>query len=113
MRPVARIDALLGMLGRGQDSALLRFSLGNEYLAADDHLAAAEQLRVAVKLDAGYSAAWKLLGKALAKGGDAQGAIAAWQQGMTVAAAKGDRQAAKEMGVFMRRLQKHGGTTRK
>lgn len=58
----SRIDALLRMLDRGQDSALLRFSLGNEYRAAGRHDEAITHLQQAVRLDPGYSAAWKLLG---------------------------------------------------
>ena len=37
----ARIESLLAMLERGQDSALLRFSLGSEYLGEDEHALAA------------------------------------------------------------------------
>ena len=57
------------MISAGRDSALLRFSLGNEYLKIGDPSGAAEHLEKAVLLDAGYSAAWKLLGKALTECG--------------------------------------------
>jgi Flp pilus assembly protein TadD len=101
-----RIKALLGMLEQGRDSALLRFSLGNEYVAAGELEQAAAHLRRAVELDRGYSAAWKLLGKSLAELGKNEEAINAYSQGITVAGRKGDRQAVKEMTVFLRRLQK-------
>lgn len=94
------------LLASGKDSALLRFSLGSEYLKANDPAAAAEHLRSAVSLDARYSAAWKLLGKALTETGQLQEALAAYRQGIQVAEQKGDKQAAKEMTVFSRRLQK-------
>lgn len=94
------------MLAAGKDSALLRFSLGSEYLKASEPAAAAEHLRRAVGLDARYSAAWKLLGKALTETGQLQEALAAYQQGIQVAEQKGDKQAAKEMTVFARRIQK-------
>jgi len=45
-----------------------------------------------------------LLGKACLHGGDAEGARTAWQEGMAIATAKGDIQAAKEMRVFLARL---------
>ncbi len=93
------------MLAGGKDSPLLRFSLGNEYVKINDAAKASEHLRTAVALDAGYSAAWKLLGKALAQLGDADGASDAYRQGITAAEAKGDKQAAKEMAVFLKRLQ--------
>jgi predicted Zn-dependent protease len=94
------------MLKRQQDSALLRFSLGSEYLARDDFSNAVLHLRAAVAADADYSAAWKLLGKAfVAEGQDAE-ARAAFASGIDAATRNGDRQAAKEMAVFLRRLDK-------
>lgn len=107
-----RIDAFLAMLERGQDSALLRFSLGNEYLAADEPAEAAIHLQRAVEQDGGYSAAWKLLGKALAAAGDAAEAAAAWREGIAAAETQGDRQAAKEMTVFLKRLERQQGGDR-
>lgn len=101
-----RIEPLLAMLERGQDSALLRFSLGSEYLGDDEHILAAEHLQHAVELDPNYSAAWKLLGKAHAAQDCTAEAIDAYRQGVKVATANGDRQAAKEMTVFLRRLEK-------
>ena len=103
MDAVERFEALLAA---GKDSALLRFSLGMAYLKMADPVRAVEHLRAAVAHDSGYSAAWKLLGKALTDTGDAQAAIAAYESGITAAEKHGDKQAAKEMGVFLRRLRK-------
>jgi len=103
---MSRIENFERMLARGQDGALLRFSLGNEYLGAGDPATAATHLRRAVALDAGYSAAWKALGKALERDGDAPAALAAYRSGIEAAQEKGDKQAAKEMRVFARRLEK-------
>ena len=99
-----RIESLEKMLGGPRDGALLRFSLGNEYLKAENPAAAASAFAAAVKLDPDYSAAWKALGKALSSAHDISGAIAAYEQGIRVAEAKGDIQAAKEMRVFAKRL---------
>lgn len=93
------------MLAQGLDNALLRFSLGNEYLKQGDAARAAEHLRRAVGHDPNYSAAWKLLGKALTDSGAWEDALAAYRQGIAVAEARGDKQAAKEMGVFARRIE--------
>ena len=100
-----RIESLEKMLGGPRDSALLRFSLGNEYLKAGDSARAGKCFREAVDRDSQYSAAWKALGKALADGGHHADALAAYECGITVAEAKGDIQAAKEMKVFARRLR--------
>ncbi len=103
---MAIVDNLEAMLARGQDSALLRYSLGGEYLKLNQPGKAAEQLRQAVEKDPKYSAAWKLLGKALADAGHNEEAIKAYEDGIKVAEEKGDKQAAKEMAVFLKRLQK-------
>ena len=97
------------MLAAGRDNALLRFSLGNEYLKQGDAARAAEHLRRAVEHDPKYSAAWKLLGKSLADMEAWQDALAAYRQGVAVAEARGDKQAAREMGVFARRIMKQLG----
>ncbi len=99
-----RVEAFLKMLERGQDSALLRFSLGTEYLAAGQPVEAATHLRNATAMDGDYSAAWKLLGKALAASGDEDAAESAFRSGIEAATRNGDRQAAKEMSVFLKRL---------
>lgn len=100
------IDNFEAMLARGQDSALLRYSLGNEHLKAGDPARAAEHLEAAVTQDPGYSAAWKLYGKALAESGRHTEAISAFDRGIETAESKGDVQAAKEMRVFRRRAEK-------
>jgi len=94
------------MLADGKDSVMLRYGLGNGYLSQGDARAAAAHFAKAVELDPSYSAAWKLYGKALAQSGDQAGAIHAYRTGIEVAEKRGDRQAAKEMQVFLRRLEK-------
>jgi predicted Zn-dependent protease len=100
------VSRLEQMLASGVQTALLRFSLGNEYLKRGDTQRAADHLARAVELDPEYSAAWKLLGKALADADRKADALAAYRQGIAVAEKKGDMQAAKEMSVFARRLEK-------
>lgn len=100
------IERLRAQIGGPRDGALLRYSLGNALLAAGDAAAAAEALRAAVAFDPTYSAAWKLLGRALEACADFDGAREAWRRGIEVAAARGDVQAGKEMAVFLRRLER-------
>lgn len=99
------IKNLEKMLANGQDNALLRFGLGNAYLNANDADHAVEHLEKAVQQDPAYSAAWKLYGKALAALNRDEEAIAAYHSGISMAEEKGDIQAAKEMKVFLKRLQ--------
>ncbi|WP_291992887.1 tetratricopeptide repeat protein [Candidatus Accumulibacter sp. ACC003] len=102
----AMIANLEKLLGGARDGALLRYSLGNEHLKGGEFEQAALRLREAVERDAGHSAAWKLLGKALSEAARPAEALAAYEQGIIVADGKGDVQAAKEMSVFARRLQR-------
>lgn len=98
------LDNLLKLVGSPRDGALLRYSIGNEFLKAGAPAQAIEHLREAVTRDPEYSAAWKLLGRALAETGARADALAAYREGIAVADAKGDKQAAKEMTVFARRI---------
>jgi tetratricopeptide (TPR) repeat protein len=102
------ISNLEKLLGTPRDGALLRYSLGLECAKAGDHARAAQYLRDAVERDPLYSAAWKALGRALAEAQRADEAIEAYRRGIEAARAKGDRQAEKEMTVFMKRLEKAG-----
>ena len=67
---------------------------------------AANHLKQAVVLDPKYSAAWKQLGRALVESGQPADALLAYREGIAVAEAKGDKQAAKEMTVYARRIEK-------
>lgn len=103
------LQNLLRLLGgprdHGANAALLRLSIGTEYLKREQFDEAARYLREAVERNPAYSAAWKQLGKALAAGGRHSEAIDAYERGIAAAQAHGDRQAVKEMTVFLRRLR--------
>lgn len=107
-----RIDNLMAQLDGPRDGALLRFALANALLEAERHDEACVQFRAAVDRDPGYSAAWKLLGKACLAAGDPGAAAAAWREGIAAAESRGDKQAQKEMQVFLRRLQRDDQSSR-
>jgi predicted Zn-dependent protease len=94
------------MLAAGKDGALLRFSLGQECLKAGEPADAARHLAQAVQFDSGYTAAWKLYARALTESGRHAEAISAYRDGIAVAQTKGDKQALREMQVFLRRAEK-------
>jgi Tfp pilus assembly protein PilF len=100
------IPQLEQLLGTPRDGALLRYSLGLEYLKIENLEKAAAFFRDAVTRDPGYSAAWRALGKALQSSGDAAAALDAFRRGIEAAKEKGDKQAEKEMTVFARRLER-------
>jgi Tfp pilus assembly protein PilF len=107
--PPEKSTALLSferMLASGKDSALLRFSIGNEYAKARDWPNAVEPFAKAVEMDPQFTAAWKAFARALQETGRAQEALDAYRTGIDVARHKGDRQAEKEMAIFARRIER-------
>ena len=100
------IERLEKLLDSPRDGALLRFSLGTEYLKLENVEKAVAFFRDAVARDAGYSAAWRALGKALEIAGTSGDALDAYRRGIAAAQKKGDKQAQKEMIVFARRIEK-------
>jgi predicted Zn-dependent protease len=102
------IEQLRALCGGPRDGALLRFALGSALLANGECVAAAAELVRATQMDPRYSAAWKLLGRALVEAGDPAAARDAWNDGVAAAKRVGDVQAQKEMQVFLKRLEKTG-----
>ena len=99
------IDNFEKILAAGQDNALLRYSLGTAYQSEGRVDEAIHHLGKAVKMDPDYSAAWKAYGKALVQAGLLEQARQTYNKGIEVAESKGDIQAAKEMKVFLKRIQ--------
>jgi Tfp pilus assembly protein PilF len=100
---LARLRALRG---GPRDGALLRMTLAHALLARQQTTEALDELRAALAFDPEYSAAWKLLGKTLAAQGAEAAARDAYRAGIEAAARRGDKQAEKEMRVFLRRLER-------
>ncbi|MGB1799343.1 MAG: tetratricopeptide repeat protein [Gammaproteobacteria bacterium] len=103
---MSNINTFKALLEKGNDNALLRYSLGNEYLKEANFEEAITHLQKAIELNESYSAAWKLYAKALAENNQTEDAINAYEKGIEVAEANGDKQAVKEMQVFLKRLKR-------
>lgn len=101
-----KLDAFLKMLESGQDGALLRYSIGLELLHADRPAEAVAHLRQCLAHDPNYSAAYKALAEAQDAIGAADDCRATLEAGIAHAEERGDRQAGKEMTVFLKRLDK-------
>ena len=99
-----QVEQLLKMIGTDRDSAMLRLTLSRVLAAQGDPDQARTHLEAAVGMDPGYTAAWKELGRLRLQADDAAGAAEAWRQGIEQARENGDKQAEKEMTVFLRRL---------
>jgi len=104
--PGPTLQSLEKLIGTPRDGSLLRYSLGLEYSKLGEWEKAIEQLKQSLSFDAGYSAAWRALGKALEAGERAAEALEAYRSGIAAAEKKGDKQAQKEMTVFARRIEK-------
>jgi Flp pilus assembly protein TadD len=91
------------------DDPVVRFGLAGAYLDAGQPENAAEEYREAIRLKPDYSAAHRGLGRALERAGRLAEARAAYEQGLEVATRTGDLQTAKEIEVFLRRLEKTAG----
>jgi len=100
------VETFKGLLEKGQDNTLLRYSLANAYVTEEKLSEAIEHLLKALEFDDQYSAAWKLLGRCYLDTGENAKAIETYEQGIKVAQANGDKQAVKEMQVFLKRAQK-------
>jgi predicted Zn-dependent protease len=103
---MSALETFEKMLAAGKDNALLRYSLGNECIKLGHLDDACVHLQAALAFDPRYSAAWKLLGKAQSEAGLLAQARETFRQGIAAAEAKGDIQAAKEMAVFAKRIDK-------
>ena len=100
------VTRLEGLLAKGQDSALLRFGLGSAYFNHKNYEQAVVHLTVCIEQAPDHSAAWKLLGRSYQTLGQKDDAQQAFDQGLQVAQANGDKQVEREILVFIKKLNK-------
>lgn len=96
-------------IASGGDTAMARFALGKLYLDERNVDTATLHLARAVELDPHYAAAWSLLGKARTVAGEHAAAMDAYRTGIIAAEQKGELQAARQMRVFLKRLERPFG----
>jgi Tfp pilus assembly protein PilF len=99
-------DRLQSLVDAGRDAPHIRVSLAEAAMGQGNAHEAINHLEQALKLDPNYTAAWKAYGRALHMERRDAEARKAYQRGIEVAHAAGDRQAVREMEVFLRRLDK-------
>jgi Tfp pilus assembly protein PilF len=103
------IERLEATLSAGNDNAQLRFGLASACFREGLFDKARRHAGVAVDRDPDYSAAWRLLGRALLELGESAAAQEAFEKGITAAQRHGDMQLVREMKVFLARLQRGKG----
>jgi Flp pilus assembly protein TadD len=90
----------------GKDTALTRFALGKILLEQGNSAAAVIHFQRAVELRADYAAAWAQPGRAWTTSGKVDEAMKSYRDGIAVAERLGEIQAALQMKVFLKRLEK-------
>ena len=103
------LERFLAQLQQGRDSAILRLSIGTQLHAAERYPEAIEHLQRALELNPAYTAVWMALGQAFERSGQIEAAIKTYQSGISTADQNGDRQAQRQMSVYLRRLGKARG----
>ncbi len=100
------IERLEAMLASGKDDAMLRFGLGSALFNEQRFDEASVHLTQCIGHDEKYSAAYKLLGKALMQIDEHDAARQVFERGLTVSRSQGDKQSEKEIQVFIRKIDK-------
>lgn len=102
----ARIDMFKEVLKMDANDPMVHFGLGQEYLRGGHYPEAIEAFENAIRLNAGYSAAYRFMGECLEKSGQGPKAAEIYAKGIPIAEKQGDLEAAKAMRAFLKRLEK-------
>ena len=98
------------MLEQGQESAMLRFTLGNACFREQRWDEAITHYQRALALDPTYSVAWQSLGDARAKAGVADAEVRqTYADGLNAARERGDMQVVKVLEARLRKIDRRSG----
>lgn len=92
------------LAAKNPQNALMQYTLGLELGREGELEGSVEALRRAVSLNPDYTAAYRDLGRALERAGRREEARRAFQDGLESARRTGEIQTAREIQVFLRRL---------
>jgi predicted Zn-dependent protease len=93
----SRIDAFAAMAREQPDNEMIWYGLANEYLKLEKWGEAVEALRHVIRIKPDYTAAYQMLGTALANQGARAEARRAWAEGIEVATRAGAWKARQHM----------------
>jgi predicted Zn-dependent protease len=96
----SKIEVFTAMLAEQPDNAMIWYGLASEQFKQENWVEAVRSLRQVVRLNPDYTAAYQMLGTALAKTDDLAGAQQAWRDGVEAA----DRTGAWKAGQHMKAL---------
>ncbi len=101
-----RLEMIKQIAEKFPDDPVALYGLGDAYMADGQFENAIQAFQKIIQLKANYTAAYRELGKALAKAGKIEEAKEIYKKGMDVAQLTGELQTGKEMQVFLNRLEK-------
>jgi Tfp pilus assembly protein PilF len=101
----SRLEQFRQIVELDPDDYFSHFGYADALCDAGDYQEAVQEYRAAIRLKPEYSAAFRDLGKALEKIGEHDEAMRVYRDGIPIAERHGDLQTAKEMQVFLRRLE--------
>jgi len=104
-REPSRLEQFRQIVALEPDDYFARFGLATALFEEGHYEEAVNEFRETIRLKPDYSAAIRDLGKALEKVGAHDEAMRVYREGIPIAERNGDLQTAKEMGVFLKRLE--------
>jgi uncharacterized protein HemY len=93
----SRIEIFEAMARSQPDDVMVWYGLGTEYLKLEDWRQAERALRRVVEINPDYTAAYQMLGTALAGAGDVEAARGVWREGVKAADRTGAWKARQHM----------------
>ena len=93
----SKIEVFTAMLAEQPENAMIWYGLASEQYKLENWAEAAKSLRQVVSLNPDYTAAYQMLGTALAKMDDLAGAQQAWRDGIDAAGRTGAWKAGQHM----------------
>ena len=97
----SKIEVFTAMLIEQPENAMIWYGLASEQLKLEDWAEASKSLRQVVSLNPDYTAAYQMLGTALAKMDDLSGAQEAWRDGIEAAGRTGAWKAGQHMQALL------------
>lgn len=101
----SRLEQFRQIVDMDPDDYFSHFGYASELAEAGRYPEAVDEFRQAIRLKPDYSAAIRDLGRALENIGAIDEARQTYREGIPIAERNGDLQTAKEMQVFLRRLE--------
>jgi predicted Zn-dependent protease len=97
----SKVEVFTAMLAEQPDNAMIWYGLASEQYKLENWAEAVKTLRRVVSLNPDYTAAYQMLGTALASNDDVAGAQQAWRDGIEAAGRTGAWKAGQHMQALL------------